>query len=353
MTTIRRILSAMALSASVFSVALPLPAHATGPHHGANQAPSTPLPGRAIAQIDQAWSSWTRNHNVRASAIAVGYDGELVYSAGRRRDPATPYPVASLSKAITAVCTEAVLAEIGHTFDVTLGDLAEYLAPHLAIPSHVRNLRVSDLIAQRSGLATDPTQVAFDRHLYDRAPQHRIHAAQAIAPTRAKGTRGAYAYNNANYAVLGTLIEAVSGQTYADACQARVLDPSGVRSGHLSRDWQALSGAAGWALSAEDYLRFAMAAFSPRTTRGARPFALPNASIGDGAYYGMGLVFRKEAQGTTFWHNGKLCVNRAGHDAGAYLIKRGPWTIVVNYAFCPRRGEDWALDRALWPIIAR
>jgi len=56
-------------------------------------------------KIINSFDSFLQKNQIAKGAIAVSYKGELVASAGRNRKSTEPAKVASLSKAITAVCT--------------------------------------------------------------------------------------------------------------------------------------------------------------------------------------------------------------------------------------------------------
>ena len=77
-----------------------------------------------------------------------------------------------------------------------------------ATPITVRQLldQTSGLPGSATGLSTPVSTLAG-----------QIASLATVEPASAPGTR--YAYANANYVVLGGVIEAVSGQSYADAMQ--------------------------------------------------------------------------------------------------------------------------------------
>src|SRR5205807_9562020 len=71
------------------------------------------------------------------------------------------------------------------------------------------------------------------------------------------GPGEAYRYANPNYLLLGRAIEAASGEKYVTACSHRVLEPAGISHPTLDARWgKLLDSAAGWSLSAVEYLAF-------------------------------------------------------------------------------------------------
>ena len=84
-------------------------------------------------------------------------------------------------------------------------------------PITVRQLldQTSGLPGSATGLSTPVSTLA-----------DQIASLATVEPASAPGTR--YAYANANYVVLGGVIEAVSGRSYADAMQSLVFGPLGM-----------------------------------------------------------------------------------------------------------------------------
>ena len=163
------------------------------------------------------------------------------------------------------------------------------------------------------------------------------------------GTAGTFAYNNENYAILGLVIETVTGEPYDQVCRRLVLDPLGIDSAALDGMWGAHGAWGGWSMSAADYARVVWATFGPDTAIGAAPEAWPSVDAG-GARYGMGVLWRAMRGRTFFWSSGMLCW--AGEGNGGYFASYGgEWLVVTLYADCLAgtdrlRDLDAALFRA-------
>lgn len=156
-----------------------------------------------------------------ALAVAVVRGGTLVVQqgyglrsveAGVPPDPSTVFGIQSLSKGLTAV---GLLALVGDG-RVKLDDPA---SRHLrGLPRNWAPITVRQFMAHQSGIPQ------LDRKLPDW--EQMLRSADALPLTAEPGTRDDY--NNFNYAVIGKLIEAVSGREYLEVMRERVFGPAGM-----------------------------------------------------------------------------------------------------------------------------
>lgn len=148
-------------------------------------------------------------------------DASREYRAPNRPD--TRFNLASMNKTFTAVAV-LQLAEAGR---LALEDpVADHLLDVLP-PEAGRRVRVEHLLSHTGGVgpnfqrrwgAADPTRIdGVDDWL-----------AFAEGDTLASEPGTAYDYSNAGYAMLGAIVEAVTGQGYYDYVRERVLDPAGM-----------------------------------------------------------------------------------------------------------------------------
>jgi len=255
-------------------------------------APPKPL---ALYPIDlegaqKAWNDWRLKYNVKASSMALGAAGDILASTGDGRSPDAPYPLASLSKAITAMCLNHVLADTPYTWGTRIAELAPLLTQmNMAPHEGAQALSLSDLATHTSGFPKniDGNETAGEgRNLFTQ--QH--FAREALTnPARQTATRQ-HEYSNVNYAVLGQIITALTGTAYSDACTARVLQPVGADTAVVGGRMWATAGFGGWSASAEDYARFVMFWLGPDTPWVRKPdvFAFDQKSgAGLGVYHTM------------------------------------------------------------------
>jgi len=107
--------------------------------------------------------------------------------------------IGSLSKSFTAVCVMQLVEQGAIDLDAP----AALYAPGYGVPSVVT---VRDLLNQTSGFGYF----------------------QPLADATVGETLGSFSYSNANYDLLGRIVENVSGETYADYLRTNVFDPLGM-----------------------------------------------------------------------------------------------------------------------------
>lgn len=300
------------------------------------QEPSRP------AQIEAAWSDWLDAGGTDVATLAVLRDGDVVLEAGRGISATSAMPMASLGKLVTAACIADLVTEGRLSTETRVGEI-------LAASGPAAEQTIGALLTHSSGIWPDATQgrppTGATSALDDTA--HR-----ALRRDPQEGAPGTFAYNNENYAVLGLIVETVTGDPYDRACRRLVLDPLGISTATLDGMWGAHGSWGGWSMSAGDYARVVWATLGPDTAIGAAPEAWPSVDIG-GARYGMGAFWRAIRGRTLFWSSGMLCWE--GEGVGGYFASYdGEWIVVTLYADC-LAGTDRlrALDEALFRAAVR
>lgn len=148
--------------------------------------------------------------------------------------PETRFVVASISKLTTAVAALR-LVDRGA---VTLETLVVDLLPAEERPTTLRpQVTLHHLLAQTSGVANyyddeDPTWDAFVA-CWDRIPTYHVRRPADLLPLFvdrppdfAPGER--FAYSDANFVLVGLILERLTGRTYADVMRAEVFEPAGM-----------------------------------------------------------------------------------------------------------------------------
>jgi CubicO group peptidase (beta-lactamase class C family) len=168
-----------------------------------------------------------RDFEVPGLAVAIVLDGRVLLAKGygvrKLGEPAhvdehTLFGIASNTKAFTATAL-GILVEDGkiHWDDRVI----DYL-PGFALydPFVTRELTIRDLLVHRSGLGLGAGDLLWwPASTYDRKEIAR--RLRYIKP--ATSFRSAFAYDNVLYLVAGEVIEAVSGQSWEDFVQSRIL----------------------------------------------------------------------------------------------------------------------------------
>lgn len=168
-------------------------------------------PGLAVAVVENGAVSLAKGYGVlRAGEAAPVTDRSL-------------FAIASNSKAYTAALLAMLVEEGRLEWDAPV---VRYM-PDFAMsdPLVTAQLSVRDLLCHRSGLSLG----AGDLMLFPETTHTREELAHGLRYLPLTGTfRGAYAYDNVLYVVAGELIRAVSGQTWEEMVQARILGPLGM-----------------------------------------------------------------------------------------------------------------------------
>jgi CubicO group peptidase (beta-lactamase class C family) len=166
--------------------------------------------------------------------------------------PATPYFIASVTKMFTAAIVMRLHAEKRLDLDAPI---SRYLPATLTRAIHVYKgadysprLRVFELVNQSSGLADHETDrprggrsVLDDLKAgHDRAitTPEAMEIVRGLAPRFPPGTRGQAYYSNANYRLLGAIIESVTEKSMAANFAERLCAPLGLTQTYLF-DWTA------------------------------------------------------------------------------------------------------------------
>jgi len=288
------------------------------------------------ATIDRAVAAELTRQHVPGIAVAIGRDGDVVYSRGfglrdvRARAPVdatTVFEIGSITKQFTAAAVMQLVQAEKIRLDAPI---ATYLA---GVPAGDR-ITVRELLTHTSGLPNYTDVPNFFTTIAPRrvAPSGLLALVANQPLAFAPGTQ--WAYSNTNYAVLGMLVAKVSGESYPAYVQSHVIAAAGLATTRYSAtyldgpndalpyedeagtptrlkpidlDWAYAAGAL-WS-DAPDLVRWQHALFSGRivdaTSLAAMttPAVLPNGTSTD---YGFGLIIENYYGVREIFHNGGL-----------------------------------------------
>ncbi len=301
------------------------------------------------ADIETAIDRQMRRLKIPGLSLAIVEGKEITCLRGFGRTgpggqvptPQTPFFIGSLTKSFTALAVMQ-LVEAGL---VDLDAPVQRYLPwfRLADPQASAQITVRHLLNQTSGLPTSAGETPLAD--FDQSPGATERQARALATlelTRPVGS--AVEYSNMNYNLLGLVVEAASGQAYADYVQEHIFDPLGMRhtttspakarrdglaTGHQywfakpfpAPDMPLPAGSLPGGLlisSAEDMARYLImhlnggrygdrqllsTAGINELHRGAAEYLYMGRSLG---WYGMGWFDDKINQTRIVWHNGTL-----------------------------------------------
>lgn len=285
------------------------------------------------AGMRYVFEKWAQEVGAEQISLVTLHNGAVV---AQPINPDLPVELASLSKAITAICVAQLIEEgVWDTHTTSAQVLGE--GP--------QGITVAQLITHSSGIAPDSTQglLGLLRDMHKTLGARVTATALARTPVEKQG----YFYNNENYAILGEVVAVAVGQTYQEACSARVLDPAGIHSAQVSRSMGGTLAWGGWAMSVRDYAKFHSYWFGPDGPYGNGAPEVLRLDLGGGAFYGLGMFERGWNGSRNFWHFGSWCIP-FWVNAGTFAVMwRGEWSAVVSYDVCVDEEAKAKLERAL------
>lgn len=171
-----------------------------------------------------------------ALAVALVTPGQIAKaSAGVTRLDA-PAPVAenafyhagSCGKAMTATLVGMLVENGGLRWDSTLGEIFPELAA--TADARVRVVTVEQLLQHRGGVAQlgDADSIAELPPFTGTATEQRAQFAAYVLKQPPANPVGEFAYSNGGYALLGAIIERVTGESYEQAMTERLFTPLGM-----------------------------------------------------------------------------------------------------------------------------
>jgi serine/threonine protein kinase/CubicO group peptidase (beta-lactamase class C family) len=329
---------------------------------------------RAGAPFDGALRDWMAQYSVKQASLAVLREDRLIYARGYNgRGVDDRIPVWGLSRAITAVCVATLIGEGKLRLDDKLGRWLQPVYVRAGRPADPRfdDITIEDLLTQRSGLPErfgDNGLAPGAWQILQRMPV-RSATAEMLMPgiisrqlTSPPGER--HALSIPNYLLLGQVVEAVTGESYADGCARRVLAKAGISRPQLDPVWgRLLQGWGGWSLSGPEYLAF-LRLYRPRQPDLLAPEMRRWLWEGDKKWtdarrevaYSLGVWTRPTER--NLWSVGNLVWEQTDAHGGPIAVKQGTTAALAN------DGTGWfasfdtvnptdqkaiqALERALW-----
>ncbi|WP_262385983.1 serine hydrolase [Hymenobacter sp. BT491] len=192
--------------------------------------PTAPLD---IAAVDAAVARTLQAFDVPGMAVAVVKDGQVVMAKGYGvrslntkvpMDANTLFGIASNTKAFTTAALGLLVDEGKLRWDDKVTDyIPEF---RLYDPYVTAEFTVRDLLTHRSGLGLGIGDLMFFPDSADFTNKDIIHNLRYFRP--ASSFRSQFAYDNNLYIVAGEIVARVSGQSWADFVESRLLKPLGM-----------------------------------------------------------------------------------------------------------------------------
>lgn len=186
-------------------------------------------------KLDELMQNTLKTFDVPGMSVGIIKDGTLVYAKGfgvsslsskNKMDQNTLVGIASNSKGFTATAL-AILADEGKlSFD---DKVTQYLPEFQMYDPYVtRNITIKDLITHRAGLGLGQGDLMFFPEGGNLTVNDIIHNVRYLKPEN--DFRTTLDYNNIMFIVAGEIIHRVSGLSWAEFIEQKILKPVGMNS---------------------------------------------------------------------------------------------------------------------------
>ncbi len=211
--------------------------------------PPPPPPPTNVPQVDNAVASFMTTHNVPGLSLAVTKNGKLVYAksygkadVGANTDVSNNslFRIASVSKPVTGIAIMKMVEAGQLNLDAKVfgtGNILGTTYGNTPYGPNITNITVRQLLQHTAGgWPNDGNDPMFTNQAMNHA-QLISWTLNNRPLTHTPGTN--YAYSNFGYAVLGRVIEKISGQTYEQYVKTNVLQPAGITTMTIGGDTEA------------------------------------------------------------------------------------------------------------------
>ena len=194
-----------------------------------------------FAAIDAYIEGQVKDLNLPGLAFAIVHGDQIVHlktmgvadPSGRPITPQTSFLLASASKSFTALA----IMQLVETGQIDLDAPVQRYLPWFRVADAAASARITvrDLLNQTSGLSALTGNGYFITRDSDDAAQERfVRGLSTASLSFAPGTN--YEYSNANYATLGVIVGAVSGESYEQYVKDHIFTPLDMQNSLMYRD---------------------------------------------------------------------------------------------------------------------
>ncbi|MBD8038430.1 beta-lactamase family protein [Solibacillus sp. A46] len=291
-------------------------------------------------QLDSYIESYLEDYQVPGASMAIIQNNEVVYKkswgiSGESEEKITaksPFTIGSISKSLTGL---AIMKLVDEKI-VNLNDPVQKYIPWftLADEQAAAQITIKHLLTQTSGFSMYNGLLISDKEsLGNDSIKNNVKSLSDVNLTSLPGER--HQYSNANFIILGALIEEVTHQTYAEYMEQNVFNPLGMK--NAAADYKTayekgyLSGYQSWfgfpwktsvtydnggapygyiAASVEDLVQFIKFLSGKSfddflSNYSMNHYLTPHIQTGENRYYGLGIrIANPESNDKMIWHSG-------------------------------------------------
>lgn len=194
-------------------------------------------------ELDELVQNTMKTFNVPGIAVGIIKDGKLVLAKGygvsniktqQKVDANTLFGIASNSKAFTASALAILVDEGKINWD---DKVKKYLPDFKMYNDYVTNeFTIRDLLTHRSGLGLGAGDLMIWPDGHDFTPKDIVKNIQYLKPI--SGFRAKYDYDNLLYVIAGEVIAKISGKSWNDFIEERLMQP--LEMNHSASSWNRL-----------------------------------------------------------------------------------------------------------------
>ncbi len=195
------------------------------------------------SEVDVLVERSLKTFNVPGIAVGIVKDGKLILAkgygvtnikTGQKVDANTLFGIASNSKSFTTAALAILVDEGKISWD---DKVTKYLPEFKMYNEYVTNeFTIRDLLTHRSGLGLGAGDLMIWPDGHDFTPKDIVRNIQYLKPV--SGFRTKYDYDNLLYVIAGEVIEKVSGKSWCDFVETRIMKPIGIT--HSAASWSRL-----------------------------------------------------------------------------------------------------------------
>lgn len=184
-----------------------------------------------LEKLDAYFEKTAKDWGIPGMSVGIVNDGEIIFSKGygvlevnkpKKPDGNTLYAIASNSKAFTT----AIIAMLVQEGKLNWNDKVQKYLPYFQLQNQwvSMEMTIKDLLCHRSGLGTFSGDVIWYKS--DLSSEEIIKRLKGIEPKF--DFRDGYGYSNVMYITAGEIIKKITGKTWGENVQERILDPIGM-----------------------------------------------------------------------------------------------------------------------------
>ncbi|QDV49910.1 serine hydrolase [Gimesia fumaroli] len=210
----------------------------------ADEIPVSGKEQKEFASLDRSVKEFLLEHQPPGAAVAVSYQGRLVYARGfgyadqeqkKLVQPNSQFRIASISKPITAVAIMKLVEEDQLELNTRVFDILKSYQNELSqqgVDPRLKEVTIQQLLNHTGGwdrsASFDPMfrSVSFAKQLGTKPPAETEDVIQVMLKQPLDFKPGErFAYSNFGYCLLGRVIETVAGKPYHEYIQQEICDP--------------------------------------------------------------------------------------------------------------------------------